>query len=155
MHMKNKSLLSLSFLLVMSACSPSSKESDLKNFEWLLGKWERVNENPEKTTFENWERHSPTTLKGTGITLKGQDTIFMEKLRIEIRQENIYYIPEVAHNAAPVLFKIQECSNTGFTAENPDHDFPKKIAYQKTGNGMKATISGDGRSIDFIFRRTN
>ena len=75
---------------------------------------------------------------GIGFTLKKQDTVFIERLHLQTDQGNIYYIPEVAHNATPIYFKISEYSNTGFTAENPNHDFPKKINYQKTEKGMES-----------------
>ncbi len=50
----------------------------------------------------------------------------------------------------PVLLLL----NAGaFCQVNPEHDFPKKIAYKLTGKTIKATISDNDKSIDFLFVR--
>jgi hypothetical protein len=35
--------------------------------------------------------------------------------------------------------------------ERPEHDFPKKITYQRTGNQLKATISENGKHVDYLY----
>jgi hypothetical protein len=37
--------------------------------------------------------------------------------------------------------------------ENPQHDFPKRIIYRKTDNGLTASIdAGEGsKSVSFVF----
>jgi len=44
-------------------------------------------------------------------------------------------------------------TDNSFVCENPQHDFPKKISYLKEGNKIKATISGDGKSFDYLFEK--
>jgi hypothetical protein len=48
---------------------------------------------------------------------------------------------------------LTEITYTGFVCENPGHDFPKKISYHVEGHKLKAQISGDGKSVDYIFER--
>ena len=85
--------------------------------------------------------------------MRGSDTLFVEKLRILIRENNVYYVADVPENQKLVYFKLTEISDKGFVCENPDHDFPKKVTYQLEGNQLKATISGDGKSVDYVFEK--
>jgi hypothetical protein len=40
-------------------------------------------------------------------------------------------------------------------AENPQHDFPKKISYRKINETeLQATISGGNKSISYLFQKT-
>jgi hypothetical protein len=56
-------------------------------------------------------------------------------------------------NSFFILVTPTEISAASFTCENPEHDFSKKIVYQKDGDKLKATISGDGGSIDYFFEK--
>jgi hypothetical protein len=38
-------------------------------------------------------------------------------------------------------------------SENPQHNFPEMLCCQKDGNRIKTTISGDGKSIDYLFEK--
>lgn len=49
-----------------------------------------------------------------------------------------------------VYFKFTAITSHHFVCENGQHDFPKMISYQKEGNKIKATISGDGKSFDYL-----
>ena len=44
-------------------------------------------------------------------------------------------------------------SDSGFTGENPKHDFPKKIEYQWNEDSLWVTISDDERSVEFNFKK--
>ena len=59
----------------------------------------------------------------------------------------------------PLLNHIIECY---WTVEDEDPlpqqqkiipDFPKRISYQSDGVDLTATISGDGRSIEYLFQK--
>ncbi len=102
---------------------------------------------------ENWVKESPVKFVGSGITLKGRDTIFSEKLQIIAQKDGIYYVADVEENKKPVHFKLTEISDMGFVCENAAHDFPKKISYQMTGNKLKVVVSGDGKRVDFEFMK--
>ena len=130
-------------------------EKDFSKLSWLEGSWNRTNAKPGRTASENWKKSAHGEWIGLGVSLKGQDTAFMEKLKILVKDNSIYYVADVAENEAPVYFKLTELTTSGFVCENPQHDFPKKISYKKEGNNLKAITSGDGKSIDFLFVKTN
>jgi hypothetical protein len=85
--------------------------------------------------------------------MQGEDTVFVEKIKIVVKDRELYYVADVPENKEPVYFKIVELGTTGFVCENPAHDFPKKISYQLSGADLKAQISGDGKSIDYLFTK--
>lgn len=126
------------------------------NFEklkWLEGTWIMTNAMAGQSGYERWQKSAPIELRGYGVTMKGMDTVFIEKLRILVREDQLYYVADVLENVKPVYFKLTEISNRSFVCENPDHDFPKKIAYRLDGDTLKATISGNGKSRDYLFIR--
>ena len=152
-----KSIL-LPILLVITSCGFSQTHSsetstNFKKLEWLVGTWNRTNSKPGKSSYERWEKSNEFELRGIGITLQGKDTAFVEKITIMIKDNSIYYVADVPENEKPVFFKLTEISSTGFVCENPEHDFPKKISYQLNGVDLKAQISGDGKSIDYLFKK--
>ena len=137
-------------LLVLSGCSSPSNTID--QFSWLTGKWERTNGDSNSASYEVWDRKTDG-LKGLGVTIQNSDTVFKEGLSIIKKDQNYFYVAEVAHNDRPTYFKITSISKDGFTCENPEHDFPKKIDYKIDRDTMTATISGNGKSIPFVFKK--
>jgi hypothetical protein len=132
--------------------SAKTKEN-FKKISWLEGIWIRTNAKPGRTAHERWQKVSPTEMKGFGVNMRGTDTVFVEKISITIKDDALFYVADVPENKKPVYFKFIEVSNKGFICENPEHDFPKKIAYQLDGNSLKAVISGDGKAIDYFFKK--
>ncbi len=129
--------------------------SDFKKLYWLIGTWQRTNVKPGRSGTERWAMVSTSELKGLGITLRGNDTAFIERIRLILKDGNIYYAADVPENKGVVLFKLTSIAQNGFVCENPAHDFPKKISYQRDGNNLKAVISGDGKSADYLFEKNN
>jgi hypothetical protein len=132
----------------------ASAAASLSDYQWLLGKWERTNNRPGQITYETWTKESDTKFISLGWTMRGKDTVVAEKVTLTIRGNDIYYIADVSDNTAAVSFKVIQRSSHNFVAANPEHDFPKQIAYTKNeGNMMTAVISGDGREIPYQFKK--
>ena len=102
---------------------------------------------------EEWYVVSPSELKGIGVTMKGQDTVFLEKIQIVSKNGNIYYVADVKENKAPVYFKFTSLTPDGFVCENPEHDFPKRIEYRLTGSTLTVIISAGAKSQNYLFTR--
>src|SRR5436190_6829523 len=147
-------LATLLILLAAGAnCQPKSTKENFKKLSWLAGEWTSTNPKPGQSAYERWTLSTAGELGGIGVTMKGKDTVFVEKFKITPRDGNLYYVADVPENQEPVYFKLTEITNNGFTCENPKHDFPKKIAYLRDGSNLKATISGNGKGKDFLFVR--
>jgi Domain of unknown function (DUF6265) len=152
--MKKISALALFFGLSVSlfAQIPSPKEN-FKKLTWIEGTWIRTNAKPGKTAYEQWNKSGEFTLRGKAFGIKGSDTTIFERTNLIIKDDAIYYVADVPENGKEVLFKLTSVTQDGFVCENPAHDFPKKISYQLTGSDLKATISGDGKSFDYLFTK--
>ncbi len=137
-----------SFFLLICLCQAQSPT----DFSWLQGKWQKQNVKPGSSAFEIWEITSDE-IDGIGFTMKEADTVFVENLKILRQRDHYYYVADVAHNPKPTYFKMTEVSAHGFTCENPDHDFPKKISYSLEGDVLNVIISGNGKSIPFNFSK--
>ena len=151
--MKNIFLLLLT--LATNTCfGQSTTATDFKKLEWLVGTWNRTNiSKPGRSAFEVWQKKGENKLGGYGVVMQGTDTVFVEKFELIIKDDFIYYAAEVPENKQPVFFKLTSITSTSFVCENPEHDFPKKITYSWDGTILKAQISGNGNSSDFLFKR--
>lgn len=153
-----RALLSTVFLSIIFIVSTSSSLRQsfqtINDVEWLIGKWERTNVKVGTKAFEYWKKESESSLRGIGFSMRGADTTFVEKLRIEQREGTLYYVADVRENTEPIYFKFTKLSEYGFISENPEHDFPKMISYELRGGQMTATISDGGvKKASFIFKK--
>ncbi len=142
-------------LIFMTGCKNKNTQephsNGAENLAWLEGTWNRVG--TAEVGHERWQKVSAEEWKGWGVTFKGIDTSFVEKIRIVKKDNNLFYVADVPENPEPVYFKFTSLEKNGFTCENPAHDFPKKIEYSLTGSDLSVTISGDGKSIPFDFQK--
>ncbi|MFY0592097.1 hypothetical protein [Roseivirga sp.] len=127
-------------------------KNEFVKLEKILGRWNRSNIRPGNSATESWKKISETLYQGVGISMTGSDTTFVEKLRLEVKDNKIYYIADVEENSAPTYFEIVKLTNDGFISENPEHDFPKMIAYSFKRNEMSVIISdGKDKKMGFQF----
>lgn len=146
-------LLTIIFLFIINKSTCQQTITDLDKLSWLQGNWKRTNAKAGRSGSEHWEKISAKEWKGTGITMKGIDTSVVEKMRLTLKDDGLYFVADVPGNNGSVFFKVTQLDEKGFTCENPVHDFPKKIEYSITGKLLKATISGNGKSIDYLFEK--
>lgn len=149
-----KFLLIIAILLLANTSNAQeSNKQKFKKLAWLTGTWNRTNAGAGKSGYETWSKVSDVKLSGKGVSLEGKKVVFVENLEFIAVGNDIFYTVVVTGEKKPVYFKLTALSNDGFTCENPQHDFPKKITYQRSGNTAKAVISGNGQSVDYIFVR--
>lgn len=154
---------SIAFLLFIAASSFLNKPADLstsvKSFHWLQGSWQMQTKRGIIT--EKWTISNDSTLAGTSIMTRADGTeIALEKIELSHRNGHYYYIPTVKNQNGerPVEFKITSHSETGFVAENPQHDFPKRITYQLVNKDSIHAVIDDGsatpvKKSDFYYSR--
>ncbi|QED37606.1 hypothetical protein FK178_07645 [Antarcticibacterium arcticum] len=140
-------------------CKDSNKSPDISrestiNAGWLVGTWERINEKEGIQTYEKWELTPEKTYEGIGWTMRENDTIFKEVLRI-VEIDDQWNLEISGVNESPTLFEITSQTSRSFVSENKENEFPKKIQYQMQGEQLHAIISNPGREIKYIFEKTN
>jgi hypothetical protein len=140
-------------LLEIGYSQPEKVADDFRKLGWLSGTWVRTNAQTNEIGNERWVKMSGSEWQGFGLTMKGQDTVSLERLKLIIKDDAIYYVADVPENKQPVYFKLTEVSDNRFVVENPEHEFPKKISYQKDGDKLRATLFDDTKSVDYFFQR--
>lgn len=147
--------LALLSFIVLFGCG-NEKPSPVESFEkmkWLLGDWVRTNNKPGRIGWESWTEATKTEWHGDSGTIEGTDTIFHEVTRIQLDGDHLYFIADVPENNAPVRFEITSVTDSTFTCENPEHDFPKKIHYHFDGSKIHARVSAGDEGVNFEFER--
>ncbi len=138
--------------LVSFAQNKDGINAEFEKLYWLNGAWTQTNiTKPGQALIEQWNKSGDYEMKGQATTTQNGDTVFVERTTLLIKENSIYYVADVPQNKQPVYFKVTSLSANGFVCENAEHDFPKKIVYQLTGNQLKATISGNGKYFDYLY----
>lgn len=115
----------------------------LKDASWLLGSWGHTS--PEGTLAENWVRANDSVFKGESFFIVGKDTVFAEYIDLGESNGKLTYTVSVKgqNNEQPVPFGMTSISDKTIVFENPAHDFPSKITYNKINNdSLVAVITG-------------
>ena len=139
------------YLFILTCMLFFSCQTEKKNNKpnWLFGKWERINEKPNKSTFDFWNKD----LTGIGFTLKDKDTIFKEVMSI-VNIKDTLHLKVEGVNEVPTLFKFTQQTDSSFVCENQENEFPKKIHYYLDKQLLKCKISNEEFSVNFIFNKT-
>ncbi len=134
--------------LVFIICVLYSCKQEPKNPNFLIGNWERVNNESNKKTYEIWEKD----FSGLGFSIRDKDTVFKEKLNI-ITKSNSQYLKVTGVHQQPTFFKIVKMTENSFICENSQNEFPKRISYWFKNNRLNAKVANNDFAIDFVFKR--
>lgn len=132
----------------------ASKFLKLEQASWVLGSWE--NKSDEGHLIEAWRMMNDSTYVGYSYYIIENDTVSSEKIRLQQRGNELFYIPLVKgqNQGKAINFKMTLASNDSLIFENPEHDYPQKITYVKIhSDSLCAEISGisDGKPKKDLF----
>lgn len=152
-----KNILTFLLLSLLISCNnaPESKstqvpEAKAPNYDYLLGKWQRLNDKEGKKTYEYWSKKSDKEYIGMGCTLEGLDTIFKEDIRL-VKVGEEWNLEVTGVNEDPTNFLVTQQHETSFVSENEANEFPKKIDYWIDGDTLRARISAGEMAVSFAF----
>jgi len=146
-----RSLLGL-ILLVGAASAVTAAAAELASLDWLLGNWQRTGMAAGTSGAEHWRRQADV-LEGEGRSYRQGELRFQERLRIIDEGGQLYYVADVAGNPAPIRFALVAQGVQSVVFENLQHDFPQRIAYQRNGRRLTATVSAGERVQVFEFEQ--
>ena len=130
---------------------------DLAGLTWLAGSWVLVSGNT--VSEEHWTPPRGHTMLGLNRTVTDGRTAAFEYLRIESTPEGVVYLASPQGRDPPTRFPLVESGPRRAVFENPSHDFPQRIVYERTGDRLDARIEGwqDGRPIseEWTWRRAS
>lgn len=164
--MKTVITLPVLALLALASCKQSPKEGttetvtssthpNIAKVAWFIGEWENLS--AEGDLVENWKKVNDSLYMGENYFIVKGDTVFAEKVAlVDIYGKMSYNVSDADQNAGEsVPFVMTSINDEEVVFENPEHDFPSKITYNKVApDSLVAKISGmrEGKPASEIFK---
>ena len=148
--------LTIAALVLFASFLPQT--TTLSDISWIAGDWQTA-PGGRRQIEEHWTAVAGGSMMGVSRTIEvtgaGDKTVEFEYLRIEQRADAIYYVAHPKARCPGTDFKLTRASATEAVFENPQHDFPKRIIYRKTDDGLTASIdAGEGsKGMSFVFKK--
>jgi len=120
---------------------------------WLAGCWKQHTGTRE--SLEMWMPPAGGLMLGASRTLVNGAVREYEQLRITIDSGKLVYTatPSGKQTAS---FTSTAITDSSFTVENPQHDFPQRISYRRRGaDSLIARIEGTARGFDYPMKRVS
>ncbi len=138
-----------------TAATPPTQKDPLAQLSWLGGCWEL--RRGDRVTIEMWMAPASGLMLGASRTIVGGAVREFEAVRLSVRDGRVVYTANPSGQAL-AEFTAAAVGDSGFTVENPAHDFPQRIIYKRRGaDSLIARIEGntpDGpRGVDYPMRR--
>lgn len=136
--------------------SPEPVSFHIKQLGWLAGDWQTA---PNASQVdEHWTAPSGGAMLGMSRTVTGDSMVAFEYLRIVERADGVFYVAHPNARTPGTDFRLTSLTPTRVVFENPQHDFPKRIIYEKKGeNGLSAVVdAGEGsraETYDYVRMR--
>ena len=125
-----------------------------------MGNWHHSSTEGDAT--EKWSPGNDSIYTAESFITVKNDTVFYETVSLEQRDSSLYYIVSAKgqNTGGSVSFKLTSDSDTTLVFENPDHDFPKKITYNRIGDDslfaeISGEVNGKERSEGFPFKKSH
>jgi hypothetical protein len=146
------------FLIAVLCASPLPAQppsgGDITSLAWLTGCWSLARPNGE--TEEHWMAPKGGTMLGMSRTVRHGKTVEYEFLQIRLDAGRLAYEARPSGQPAAV-FPLKTLEADAVVFENPSHDFPQRVIYRRTADGIAARIegrvNGTPRAVDFPFTR--
>jgi hypothetical protein len=136
--------------------SSCAAEPEIAKLSWLAGCW--ASEGGEPGSGEHWTSLAGETMLGTSRTVKQGKTVEFEFM--ELRHLSDGRLAFIAHPSGQrtTVFPALRISESEVVFENPEHDFPQRVAYARDGESkLRARIEGNRkgtlRVIEFPMSR--
>lgn len=154
-----KHWLSILTALLLLSFTVKNESINVKPFGWLEGNWSMKTK--RGTITETWKPNHDSSMLGNSkmINLNGDEKI-LENLELVFSEGHYYYVSAVngQNGGEQVRFTITSYNEKSFVAENPQHDFPKRITYNLVNkDSIHAFIDGGpampDKKSDFHYSR--
>ena len=141
------------FIALIAVAAAAAEPQPLPSF--LAGCWEQRGAE-DRWTEECWTGARGGLMIGSGREGKGDQVRNWEWMRIERDAEGRLTFFGSPKGAPAVGFKATEVGATAITFVNAGHDYPQRIRYEQTGDGLNAEVSlSDGSKANrWTYRRS-
>ncbi len=116
--------------------------------DFLVGTWKMENQE----TYEHWDKLDANKLKGLAYKVEDGKMVVAEYLDIQKVKKKIVYTATVLdqNGGVGINFTLTQ-SDSSFVFENPKHDFPKKVIYQRVSDSEIYVQVSDGKQDGFAY----
>lgn len=128
------------------------------DFSWLEGKWNMKKK--FRIYNEVWSSAGKNKWKAHSIMREGKRVLWTERGRIAQKNGNWYYFSQVSDQPkqGEIAFQLTSANNNTWVFENPEHDFPNRISYQRIGADsifalVTGSLQGKPDTLRFPMRR--
>lgn len=135
---------------VLAAAQPPAQDSaqvvqgwPQPDLDWLAGYWLSCEDG--RDVAETWSERRGGVMMGYTITT-GPQAFSWEQMRIETGEPDgaLSFIAQPRGAEGPVAFRLVRAGAREAVFENPQHDFPQRVIYRRSGNRLTGRIEGDG-----------
>jgi hypothetical protein len=129
--------MAIAALLLAAALQPSAPPPE--DFDWMLGAWHTCMEGAPAE--EHWLGPRDGVYVGASLMqMRGKP--FYEFMRIARTPGGWSFFASPMGQSPPTEFKLAAWGPQSATFTNPGHDYPQRIEYRRTAEGLEARISG-------------
>ena len=117
---------------------------------WLAGCWQA--DPGEPGTVEQWLAPAGGTMLGVSRTVRQGRTVGFEFMQLRLLPDGTLAFIAQPSGRPPTVFRALSVRPGEAVFENPEHDFPKRIAYEKLADGsLKAVVDGGEGTEAYTF----
>jgi hypothetical protein len=140
-------------LIALSSCYYPDSRDSFEDLKKLDGKWS----SKEGVLFnEHWQVVNDSLMTGLGFSLKGTDTAFVEKMKIYLNGDSVYFAAKTDSKEGFVSFTLKEAGRKKWVFVNTAHDYPNIIQYEVKDDTLLsafiANIRGN-KKVEFNLKR--
>jgi Domain of unknown function (DUF6265) len=134
---------------------PPAAPLTIDRVAFLEGCWEQTSE--RQTVEEQWTAPRGGTMLSIGRTVRDGRLVDFEFVVLR-EQDGVLAYEAHPSKQDPAVFTARSATDIRVVFENPEHDFPKSVGYERTGpDSLLAWIEGPrrggNRRMDFIYKR--
>jgi hypothetical protein len=132
----------------------TSPGTGIDRLAWLQGCWEAVSD--DRIIEEHWMAPRGESMLGVSRTIRDGSLVAYELL--VVREQGDRLALEAHPSGQPAaVFVSSGIGEQDVVFENPEHDFPQRVGYERQGDNLvswiEGTEGGEARRIDFPYRR--
>jgi hypothetical protein len=141
--------------LVLLSTAIRAQSTGIDRLTWLQGCWHSTS--GARTVEEHWMAPRGRSMLGMSRTVN--NGALVEHEFIVLREEGGGFVYEAnPSRQAPARFNSREVGESSILFENPSHDFPQRIGYQRQGTDgllawIEGSMNGKPRRVEFPYRR--
>jgi hypothetical protein len=129
---------------------------ELRFMEWLVGRW-RAEDSSGRIHYGRWSPPTGGIMLGYARSFRDDRNLGTEILRIEKRRDGITLTahPEMQMPGTPfTLMDMRSARHGELRFENPEHDFPTRIVYRRSGpDEMLVRVENDEEGFTRLYQR--